>query len=54
MEVVVRNSHDQYICEACLYETIPTPSYRMRWEAADAIEALQARVAEARNAARAN
>ena len=50
-QAVVRNSRGQYICEACLHETIPTPPYRMRWEAADAIEVLQARVAEARNAA---
>ena len=45
-QAVARNSRDQYICEACLHETIPTPPYRMRWEAADAIEDLQARVAE--------
>lgn len=47
-QAVVRNSRDQYICEACLYEVIPTPPYRMRWEAADAIRDLEARLTEAR------
>ena len=43
-QAVVKNSRDQYICEACLHETVPTPTYCMMWGAADAIEALQAKL----------
>lgn len=43
---VERNSRDQFICMACLHETIPDFTYRMRWDAADAIGALRARVAD--------
>ena len=43
---VERNSRGQFICVACLHETIPDYQYAMRWEAADEIARQQARIAE--------
>ena len=45
-QAVEKNSRDQYICTACLYEVLPDYAHALRWEAAAEITRLRAALDE--------